>query len=184
MKFLGLEVGSWADWFSAVGTIVAIGVSVGIIRYQIINDRKIAKENFFDQQEFKMLNHVHEEIIMMQSAALSISRIVNGADFVLSDKKSRVQTKLNTDVTKIEEFVFQINNSLYEYGRTTQGYTDINMRGMRDLLGSWNRVTSKIDEIGKKSIDVDDINQPIQNFISNINSMEEAIIQKKKDIRH
>lgn len=184
MILTGIEWGSCADWFGAIGTILAIMVSVWITRYQITNDRKIAKENFFDEQEFIMLNQVHEDIIMMHSAALSISRIVNNSDLDLSDEKNRVKTELATNFTKIREFIFQINNRLHEYGRTRQGYTDINMRGMRALLGSWNRVTSKINEIGKSPIKIDDINQPIEEFILDIDFMEEAIIQKKKDIRH
>jgi len=184
MILTGIEWGSVADWFAAVGTILAIVVSVWITRYQITNDRKIAKENFFDEQEFIMLNQVHEEVIRMHSSALSISRIVNDADFDLSDEKNRVQLELTTNVTKIKEFIFQINNRLYEYGRTSQGYIDINMRGMRTLLGSWNLVTSKINEIGKNSIKIDDINKPIEKFLSDTSFIEEAIIQKKKDIRH
>lgn len=185
MKFLGLEVGSWADWFGAIGTILAVVVSVWITRYQITADKKATKENFFNEQEFIMLNYVSEDIIKMHSAILSISRIVNEGHVDLSDENNGINKEIKTNITKIEEFIFQINTRLYEYGRTREGYTDINMTGMRNLFKSWSSVSADLDKITKNnSINIDDVNKKAENFIQDIGFMEEAIIQKKKDIRH
>lgn len=180
-----LDWGNVADWFGAIGTILAIMVSVWITRYQIVTDKKATKENFFDEQEFIMLNHVSEDIISLRSAFRSINRAFNEDGFNLSDQTHSTDKEIETNVKKIEELIFQINNRLYEYGRTRTGYTAINMQGMRDLFKSWSAFSIEIDKFLKDNlIDISTINAKSEDFGQDIGFMEEAIIQKKKDIRH
>lgn len=46
MTLTGIEWGNVADWFAAIGTILAIVASVWITRYQVKNDRGLAKKIF------------------------------------------------------------------------------------------------------------------------------------------
>lgn len=67
MKFLGLEVGSWADWFGAVGTIVAVCVALLSVRRE---DKKSIKKT-----QLQDLILIHESLVEIRKLTKNISEL-------------------------------------------------------------------------------------------------------------
>lgn len=63
VSFLGLTVGSWAEWFGAVGTISAIVISVMITKKQITAEKKKDKEHFFLEQDYLVMDKIQEKLL-------------------------------------------------------------------------------------------------------------------------
>lgn len=182
------EVGSWADWFGAIGTILAVMVSVWITRYQIVTDKKATKENFFDEQEFIMLNAVTDDIINIRT---SIEKILKDSDVQLrlesDDYSSNMidyYDRLNNSIKIIEQSRLQINNRLYEYGRIREGYTAINMIELKALIvASVNIEAIRENIIKNNSIDINNLRELVYDLLDKSYFIEEAIIKKKKKLQ-
>lgn len=197
LKWIGTwDWGNVADWFAALGTIAAIVASVLITRYQIINDRKASKDLFLVQEESSMLDEVSKSILIVQAliknVSKSITEIKNAQNDVSIDDAHKLYADINRLIEPMENAIDIINSKLYESGRTRRNYTKINMDSMRKLLGSLSNFKLQLSNFkvelsnlnGEKNINIDSLCKAQSDFFSQLNHLEEFIIQKKAEIRN
>jgi len=194
------EVGSWADWTSGIGTIIAILVSVVITRYQVKSDRTITKEKFFGEQEYVMLNSVQRRIVENKISLQVVLKDINSNKDNISD--------INFDYfydnyfKKYNEIIkpnhLYIVDMLYEYARSKDGYTSLYMTELKEVMHSFGSMEGQNDKLKdllhRSRDDITEKSKLIQfisyNFLDDIekffyrtNGLEESILIKKKELR-
>lgn len=110
--FLGLEVGSWADWFSAIGTIAAVFLTVWISykeRKRIRNNEKKRQEN--ELSKFKRISEGIESAIAYDVKAnhIEIREVWKDQLTSLIILKEELQKEFHTyDAGTVDRFINMI----------------------------------------------------------------------------
>lgn len=97
MEFLGLEIGSWADWVSGVGTILAIIVSLFILYYQTKKSIEITSHQFFLERNNS--NFDKAEILLVNDW------------YILADISTQVKDIISTKAYPFNESSINIKNA-------------------------------------------------------------------------
>lgn len=129
-----------------------------------------------------MLDSVSRYISDIESSRRIIGSIINDTNTYLDKENSLPKIESNIDL--IEKYVYVINFRLYEYGRTKEGYTYINMAVMRPLLGSFSNFKQDFYKVKKDSSNnYAALKDSELEFTSRVGRLEDAILEKKTEVR-
>lgn len=150
VSFLGLAVGSWAEWFGAVGTISAIVISVMITKKQITAEKKKDKEHFFLEQDYLVMDKIQEKLLANKI-------------FIESSRYTLEATLFQNTDEEIKKFWI--------------GFIESYRTRYRTLIDNNNYVRNKIDEYAEinpllKGIQLNELcnNNKIASYLSQQNS--------------
>ncbi|WP_273712440.1 hypothetical protein [Leuconostoc mesenteroides] len=118
--FLGLDVGSWADWVSGIGTFFAIIISVQITKKQIIADKEKDRESFFLQQDYLAMNNIQEKLlsnkIFIENARYTLeATLVPSTDDDIKEFWTKFIRNYRDQYRTLVDNNNYIRNKIYEY---------------------------------------------------------------------
>ncbi|MDC2805566.1 hypothetical protein [Leuconostoc suionicum] len=197
-----VDVGSWADWFAAVGTIFAVAVSVWITRYQLQVDQKNIKNSFFYQQEFKMLDDIQIKLLenvsfLSQVEFFSVhSREVDGNQMT-EEFYNRYFSRYYQIIVPNNHY---ISNRMSEYSFRDEKYEMLSVAYFQPIVQSFDELEELNISLKEYKDNLDSnfetmlLHSPsgfeikrfkplFDNVIKSMKELEKQIIQKKSDIK-
>ncbi|WP_288957789.1 hypothetical protein [uncultured Leuconostoc sp.] len=104
VSFLGLAVGSWAEWFGAIGTLGAVVFAVWQTTFGIKRERRIVEKNDYSQKIFENVVGIENDVQDLKEWFITRNHPIALDDAITSGSKVDLMvlssTGLQTDISK------------------------------------------------------------------------------------
>lgn len=165
MKFFGLEVGSWADWISGVGSLAA----VVFVIVQLRRDKKRNKKEHVDNTFFNLLN-IFKDI---QAKVLSNSEGESDIQNMLNKLKcSKEDSILSEQLPEIDRLIMELEKSYCKQGEFIGDDPEYKSSKLEEIKKK-NQIKSSFSNIKKYHQELNNLD--VISEVTGINEFREAI---------
>lgn len=145
---LGLAVGSWADWFGTVGSVLAIVTSVIVVKVQLNSQRKADREQYIFEREYDELESQIKIVDDMTKIFLITLNSFSRYDIRTDDFSEHIYDGFRDGLYSLSQQNMELETWAEGYFEN-EGDIEINL--INDLKGTINDLNRQRDGIQRKN---------------------------------